>query len=107
MFENSEDKYIKQLIYSFHMSVMKKLLFILPRLLLLLTLIWCWSNDNYYSESDSCTPPSNPYNDNGWHDAWFDWAERTWWYCDWNSQSFNEWCEEYYSQQNSYDNCVD
>ncbi len=77
--------------------------------LFLLSVLWlvvlsgCWNNSEYY---DDCDEPMNPYNDGGWHDAWFNRAEETWWYCDWNSDSFNEGCEEYYSQLDEYETCV-
>lgn len=85
---------------------MKKLL-ILSILLISLSLTWCWSDNSYTSDTSStnCEEPSNPYGDWWWHDAWFNRAEENWWDCDWNSDSFNEWCEEYYSQLEEYENC--
>ncbi len=79
-------------------------------------LMWCGSNNtsyNTWSDDESsynevpCNEPNNPYGDWWWHDAWFNWAEETGWECDWNSESFNEWCEEYYSQLEIYENCTE
>lgn len=80
---------------------MKKLLILVILNIFSLSLMWCWSN----SDSNKCGSPSNPYGDWGWHDAWFSRAEEKWWVCEWNSSSFNEWCEEYYSQLDEYENC--
>ena len=56
------------------------------------------------SYNEECQEPENPYWD-WWHSAWFDRAEETWGYCDGNSESFNEWCEEYYRQLEEYEAC--
>jgi len=52
-----------------------------------------------------CHAPSNPYGDDGGHDAGFNWAEDTGRSCDGNSQSFNEGCEEYHRQLHQYEKC--
>lgn len=85
-------------------------------LLVSLILAWCWYNSDYsndyndsysdYESSQECNEPSNPYGDWWWHDAWFNRAEETGWDCDGNSESFNEWCEEYYSQLSEYEDCM-
>lgn len=63
-------------------------------------------NDNapLYGE---CIEPENPYDEYSeeWHYAGFERAERTGGSCDWNSDSFNEGCEEYYEQEEMYENC--
>lgn len=81
---------------------MRKLLIILT-ILFSITLAGCWSK---ISSNKNCHEPENPYNE-WWHYAWFEWARDTWWYCDWNSQSFNNWCKEYYNQLNTYQKCLE
>lgn len=68
--------------------------------------------DNYdYSDKgwEECIEPENPYDESTeeWHYAGFERASETGWFCDGNSDSFNEWCEEYYEQEEDYENCLD
>lgn len=56
-------------------------------------------------EPAQCVEPENPYNDDGGHDAGFKWAEEKGEACDGNSDSFNEGCEEYYTQRQRYEEC--
>lgn len=64
---------------------------------------------NSYSSEEECIEPENPYDEftEEWHYAGFEWAERTWWSCNGNSDSFNEWCEEYYLQEEVFSECED
>ena len=90
-------------------------------IIILLTLFSCWSNQesyqsDYYNESvqieeekkvkKNCYSPSNPYNDWTGHYAWYERAEEKGRTCSWNSNSFIEWCEEYYLQLKDYNNCL-
>jgi hypothetical protein len=52
-----------------------------------------------------CAEPENPYGDGGGHDAGFNWAEENGGSCMGNSDSFNEGCEEYFSQLERYEAC--
>ena len=64
---------------------------------------------NYYQNKEvqkNCIEPENPYSDWSGHYAWYEWAIEKWRACSWNSNSFIEWCEEYYTQENDYSNCV-
>ena len=64
------------------------------------------TNDNGNKVID-CQSPINPYQDDGGHDAGFNWAEENNPSgCDGNSQSFIEGCEEYFRQLNQYNKCV-
>ena len=67
------------------------------------------SLSNSYNSNDECVEPENPYDEfsEEGHYAGFERAERTWGDCDWNSDSFNEGCEEYYEQDEAYNNCLD
>lgn len=62
-----------------------------------------------YSSDDECIEPENPYDEfnEEWHYAGFERAERTGGICDGNSDSFNEWCEEYYYQEELFAECED
>lgn len=74
----------------------------------------CSNNSNeyqsdYYQDEETqkeCLEPENPYSEWSWHYAWYEWALNNWLNCNWNSDSFNEWCEEYYSQKSDYENCI-
>jgi hypothetical protein len=52
----------------------------------------------FESEDEPISEPENPYSPGSGHSAGYDWAERTGGDCSGNSNSFNEGCEEYYSQ---------
>lgn len=81
--------------------------------LLLFILFSCWKNsDEYQSEyyqneetKKECLEPENPYSDWSWHYSWFEWWVE-WNNCSWKSDSFIEWCEEYYFQEEDYENCI-
>lgn len=64
---------------------------------------------NSYSSEEECIEPENPYDEftEEWHYAGFERASETGWFCDGNSDSFNEWCEEYYEQEEAYEDCLD
>lgn len=66
--------------------------------------------DNSTSSRDSseqtCVEPENPYEEGSGHYAGFNWAEENGGACSGNSDSFNEGCEEYYSQEDEYEACV-
>lgn len=64
---------------------------------------------NSYSSEEECIEPENPYDEftEEWHYAGFERASETGWFCDGNSDSFNEWCEEYYIQEELFSECED
>lgn len=87
---------------------MKKIILVILSLFLLSS---CW-NKNYNSEiysdsevSKNCIEPYNPYSE-WWHYAGYEWAREKWRVCSGNSDSFIEWCEEYYTQLDDYNNCI-
>jgi hypothetical protein len=55
---------------------------------------------------EECIEPNNPFNDDGGHDAGFNWAMENGRDCNGNSDSFNEGCEEYHRQLNQYNECI-
>ncbi len=57
------------------------------------------------SGEEECTEPENPYEVGSGHYAGFEWAERTGGACTADSESFNEGCEEYESQEESFNEC--
>ena len=63
-----------------------------------------------YSESPrdcSVLEPNNPYNNGTGHYAGYEWSENNGGgFCNGNSNSFNEGCEEFNSQQEVYDECI-
>jgi hypothetical protein len=79
--------------------------------------VWNWIfpsySDSSYSSSpysfhggiSDCTEPENPYDYGSGHYAGFEWGENGN-YCSGNSDSFVEGCEEYYSQEEAYDDCI-
>lgn len=82
--------------------------------------VWGWmfsSNDDYsysgynsfYSsgEEKDCSylEPENPYDYGSGHYAGYEWGENGN-YCSGNSDSFIEGCEEYESQEEAYDSCL-
>ena len=99
---------------------MKYFLRLLVLLLTILILNSCSNNQepyqsDYYNESvkieeekvkKKCYSPSNPYNDWTGHYAWYERAEEKGRTCSWNSDSFIEWCEEYYIQISDYNKCL-
>jgi hypothetical protein len=61
------------------------------------------------NESKDCSSlePENPYSPGTGHYAGFEWAEQNDpGYCDGNSNSFIEGCEEYQRQSGAYDECT-
>lgn len=68
-----------------------------------------YNSDSYssYSDEKECSEPENSYNYGTGHYAGFEWAEnRGGAYCDGNSDSFNEGCEDYNEQLERYEDCV-
>ena len=61
---------------------------------------------NRTKAKEDCITPYNPFNDGGGHDAGFNWAQEKGGYCNGNSDSFNEGCEEYFSQLDKYNECL-
>ena len=54
----------------------------------------------------SCTEPSNPYSEGTGHYAGYEWAKKNGsGDCNTSSQSFNEGCEEYETQESEYEEC--
>jgi hypothetical protein len=64
------------------------------------------SDSSSTAETKPCFEPENPYNEDTGHYAGFNWAQENGEACDGNSESFNEGCEEYYTQLNSYEACL-
>lgn len=64
------------------------------------------SNSNEEGVAHNCTEPENPYDAGTGHYAGYEWAENhgagT---CSGSSQSFNEGCEEYETQESEYQEC--
>jgi hypothetical protein len=64
------------------------------------------SDSNEESVAHSCTEPENPYDAGTGHYAGYEWAENhgsgT---CSASSESFNEGCEEYETQESEYQEC--
>lgn len=80
--------------------------------------VWNWvfpsSSDKLYNSSYSssyssnpkgCIEPENPYDEGSGHYAGFQWGEDGN-YCDGNSNSFIEGCEEYEAQKEAYNTCL-
>ncbi len=64
-------------------------------------------NSSYsYDDSEDCAEPENPYDYGTGHYAGFEWGENGN-YCSGNSDSFVEGCEEYESQEEGYEYCID
>jgi hypothetical protein len=58
------------------------------------------------SSTSECIGPENPYDEGSGHYAGYEWALNNGsGSCSGHSQSFNEGCEEYESQQAEYDDC--
>jgi hypothetical protein len=58
------------------------------------------------SASANCEEPQNPYPEGGGHYAGYKWAEEKGsGECNGSSQSFNEGCEEYETQEAEYQEC--
>ena len=58
------------------------------------------------ASGDSCSEPENPYEEGSGHYAGFEWAaDNDPGFCDGNSQSFTEGCEEYQRQEAKYEDC--
>ena len=75
----------------------------------LLLIASCTSSKSADSERDAdrhCNEPENPYAEGAGHYAGYEWAENkgsgT---CAGSSQSFNEGCEEYETQESEYEEC--
>jgi len=59
---------------------------------------------NQTNKSEQLIEPENPYDDGSGHSAGYEWAEENDpSYCDGNSQSFIEGCQEYLDQQDEYE----
>jgi hypothetical protein len=64
------------------------------------------SNDEESAPDAGCTEPHNPYTEGTGHYAGFEWAENnSSGTCNTSSESFNEGCEEYDSQESEYQDC--
>jgi hypothetical protein len=77
----------------------------------LLLFIGCGASQSSGSDEEggadaSCTEPHNPYTEGTGHYAGYEWAENkgsgT---CSSSSESFNQGCEEYESQESEYQDC--
>lgn len=59
-------------------------------------------NDSYYDDYEEEPEIGNPYSDGSGHYAGYEWAEENDTdYCDGNSDSFNEGCQEYIDQRDA------
>ena len=56
-------------------------------------------------EEKPCIEPENPYAEGTGHYAGYHWAEENGGDCNGRSDSFNEGCEEYHSQEDEYEEC--
>jgi hypothetical protein len=82
--------------------------FILTVAIIVLLLAAC--GDHVDGASDAaqadCVSPSNPFNDEGGHDAGFKWAEETGGSCpDSHGESFEQGCQEFHRQLEDYERC--
>ena len=87
-------------------------------ILIFLILVWPDKKEDYQSDlyveqqeqgtiSRDCIEPENPFDYGSGHYAGYAWAEENganW--CDGNSNSFIEGCEEYLSQEEDYELCL-
>jgi hypothetical protein len=65
-----------------------------------------YNSDGRAGSAVSCSEPENPYDEGSGHYAGFEWAEANDpGFCDGNSQSFIEGCEEYQRQETKHENC--
>jgi hypothetical protein len=75
----------------------------------LLLFIGCGSSlkeEEERSVENRCTEPENPYREGSGHYAGYEWAEKNGGgSCSSSSDSFNEGCEEYESQESEYQDC--
>lgn len=77
------------------------------------TLVLCGCGRDSSRRSDegetaevNCTEPENPYSEGTGHYAGYQWAQdHESGDCNTSSQSFNEGCEEYESQESEYQEC--
>ncbi len=65
------------------------------------------SSDNQTEDEQKvCEEPENPYQEGTGHYAGYEWAEKKGsGSCEASSQSFNEGCEEYETQDEEYEEC--
>jgi hypothetical protein len=68
-------------------------------------LIGCSDSKPKEAEEKACVEPDNPYDEGSGHYAGYKWAEENGGGCNGNSNSFNEGCEEYHSQEDEYEEC--
>jgi hypothetical protein len=62
--------------------------------------------DTAEAAAAECIEPSNPFNDDGGHDAGFKWSEENGGECsDSHGESFEEGCQEYQRQLEAYERC--
>lgn len=86
-------------------GVWRKVGVILLALVIVFFMAGCSEKTESTSEAE-CREPSNPFNDEGGHDAGFKWAEEKGEECpDSHGTSFQEGCEEFYRQHQEYENC--
>ena len=68
--------------------------------------VGCSDSKSPKSSGDKiCTEPENPYDEGTGHYAGYKWAEENGGDCNGNSNSFNEGCEEYHSQEEEFESC--
>jgi hypothetical protein len=68
-------------------------------------LIGCSDSKPKETYEKTCVEPENPYDEGTGHYAGYKWAEENGGDCNGNSNSFNEGCEEYHSQEDEYEDC--
>ena len=78
------------------------------KFLILTSLFLLASCSSWYKDSkrEKCIQPENPYSAGGHYEG-FQWAESRWvMSCNGNSSSFNNGCEEYGRQLETYNQCI-
>jgi hypothetical protein len=64
------------------------------------------SSTSSTAEAKNCVEPENPYVEDTGHYAGYNQAQENGETCDGNSESFDEGCNEYYNQLDTYEACV-
>jgi len=62
-------------------------------------------SNSVFNSDKNCSEPENPYDEGSGHYAGWQWGEEGN-YCDGNSDSFIEGCEEYESAEAAYEDCL-
>jgi hypothetical protein len=90
-----------------NVKIPNRILLALSFLFITLTCVSCSdSSTSNTAEAKTCVEPENLYDEDTGHYAGFNWAQENGETCDGNSESFNEGCNEYYDQLNTYEACI-